>query len=47
VIVLVWLSLVVAAGCLLLASFKVQSARINLESLGLLFWLLAVILMKV
>lgn len=44
--VLVWLFLVLSAGCLLLASFKVRSEKVDLQPLGLLFWLAAVVCMR-
>jgi hypothetical protein len=46
-VVLVWLLLILGAGCLLLATFKVNGQKVDLQPLGLLFWLAAVICMRV
>ena len=45
-IVLVWVLLVLAACCLLLAAARKSTPQVDLQALGLLLWLVAVICMR-
>lgn len=45
--VLVWVFLLAGIVCLILSSAKVVAQRVDLQSLGLLCWLAAVVCMRV